>query len=149
MCTLSLGYAYPLELWTPSDSSSGGYAADRIGRLNFLYPMIILCGLLCVVMWLPATTPGILVAFACLYGFASGVFISVMPAATGQIIPTEKLGARLGTFGTVTAMAVLTGSPIAGALIQSDTRTGYHPLIIFAVSHIYPLCSIGSALQVC
>ncbi|KAK2758472.1 hypothetical protein CKAH01_05520 [Colletotrichum kahawae] len=110
----------------------GGHAADRIGRLNFLYPMTLLCGLLGMAMWLPATTPGVLVGFACLYGFASGVFISVMPAATGQIIPTEKLGARLGAFGTVTAMAVLTGSPIAGALIQSDARTGYHPLIIFA-----------------
>lgn len=113
---------------------SGGHAADRIGRLNFLYPMILLCGLLCVAMWLPATTPGVLAGFACLYGFASGVFISVMPAATGQIIPADKLGARLGAFGTVTSMAFLTGSPIAGALITSETRAGYHSLIIFAVS---------------
>ncbi|KAJ3949583.1 uncharacterized protein N0V96_000704 [Colletotrichum fioriniae] len=110
----------------------GGHAADRIGRLNFLYPMILLCGLLCVAMWLPATTPGVLAGFACLYGFASGVFISVMPAATGQIIPADKLGARLGAFGTVTSMAFLTGSPIAGALITSETRAGYHSLIIFA-----------------
>lgn len=117
---------------------SGGHAADRIGRLNFLYPMILLCGLLCVAMWLPATTPGVLAGFACLYGFASGVFISVMPAATGQIIPADKLGARLGAFGTVTSMAFLTGSPIAGALITSETRVGYHSLIIFAVSLAFP-----------
>ncbi|KAK1635571.1 major facilitator superfamily domain-containing protein [Colletotrichum phormii] len=110
----------------------GGHSADRIGRLNFLYPMILLCGLLCVAMWLPATTPGVLAGFACLYGFASGVFISVMPAATGQIIPADRLGARLGAFGTVTSMAFLTGSPIAGALITSETRAGYHSLIIFA-----------------
>ncbi|KAF9878019.1 hypothetical protein CkaCkLH20_04595 [Colletotrichum karsti] len=110
----------------------GGHAADRVGRLNFLYPMVLLCGLLCMASWLPASTPGVLAGFACLYGFASGVFISVLPAATGQIVPTEKLGARLGAFGTVTAAAILTGTPIAGALIKSETREGYFPLIIFA-----------------
>ncbi|KAF6828192.1 hypothetical protein CPLU01_08671 [Colletotrichum plurivorum] len=109
----------------------GGFVADRIGRLNFLYPMMLLCGILCLAMWLPATSPGVLVGFACPYGFASGVFFSVMSAATGQIVPTEKLGARLGAFGTVTAAAFLTGTPIAGALIRSETREGYQPLIIF------------------
>lgn len=100
--------------------------------------MISLCGMLCLTMWLPSTTPGVLVGFACLYGFASGIFISVMPAATAQITPAEKLGARLGAFGTVTSVTLLTGTPIAGALIESDTRAGYQPLIIFAVSSRAP-----------
>lgn len=96
--------------------------------------MVSLCGVLCLAMWLPSTTPGVLMGFACMYGFASGIFILAMPAATGQITPTERLGARLGAFGTVTSVAVLTGTPIAGALIRDDTRAGYQPLIVFAVS---------------
>ncbi len=68
------------------------------------------------------------------YGFCSGIFISVMPAAVGQITPADKLGARLGAFGSVTAIAFLIGTPIAGALIQGDTVAGYQPLIIFSVS---------------
>lgn len=110
---------------------AGGWAADRLGRLNILYLMTILCGLSCLALWLPSATPTILVPFAILFGSASGVFISVMPAATGQFIPTDKLGARLGAFGTVTAIAFLVGTPIAGALIQSSTREGYRPLILF------------------
>lgn len=58
-----------------------------------------------------------------------------MPAATGQITPKEKLGARLGAFGTLTALAFLIGTPIAGALIQEETRVGYRPLILFAVCY--------------
>lgn len=111
---------------------SGGWAADRVGRLNILYPMTTMCGVFCLAMWLPSTHPGVLVGFAIIYGFSSGIFISVMPAATGQIIPTEKLGARLGAFGSVTSIAFLVGTPIAGVLIKSHTREGYQPLIIFA-----------------
>ncbi|ETS74031.1 hypothetical protein PFICI_13897 [Pestalotiopsis fici W106-1] len=111
----------------------GGHVADRVGLLNFLYPMVLFCGFVCMAMWYPATSPGVLVGFACLYGFGSGGLISVMPAATAQIIPAERLGARLGAFGTFTAFAFLTGTPIAGALIKSESRSGYQPLIIFAV----------------
>ncbi|KAI9711719.1 MAG: hypothetical protein M1820_001863 [Bogoriella megaspora] len=110
----------------------GGQAADRFGRLNILYPMILLCGILCLAIWLPSASVGVVISFVWLYGFASGIFISVMPAATGQIVPTEKLGSRLGAFGTVTAVAFLTGSPIAGALVNDQSRAGHRPLIIFA-----------------
>lgn len=106
--------------------------------------MVSLCGVLCLAMWLPSTTPGVLVGFACTYGFASGVFISVTPAAAGQITPSAKLGARLGAFGTVTSVAVLTGTPIAGALVRGDTREGYQPLIIFAVGSFSLACARSS-----
>lgn len=137
---------FSLEISNRADFISGGYAADRLGRLNVLYPMVTLCGVLCLAMWLPARTPAVLVGFACVYGFASGIFISVMPAATGQITPTERLGARLGAFGSVTSVAFLTGTPIAGSLIRSETRAGYQPLIIFAVS-LNALQDFDSALM--
>lgn len=96
--------------------------------------MIILSGLFCLAMWLPAASPPLVVAFTCFYGFTSGIFISVMPAATGQISPVDKLGARIGAFSTAMALPVLVGTPIAGALIQEETAHGYQPLIIFSVS---------------
>lgn len=99
--------------------------------------MLMLSGLFCLTIWLPASSPPVVVAFACLYGFTSGIFISVMPAATGQIISADKLGARIGAFSTVMALPVLIGSPIAGALIADETSQGYRPLIIFSVgSHM-------------
>jgi MFS family permease len=114
--------------------SRGGHFADTIGRLNLLYPMTVLSGLLSLLMWRFALNVGTLTAFVCLYGFCSGVFISVMPAATSQIVPDDKLGAQLGAFSSVTAIAVFVGTPIAGSLIKDGSVPGYMPLVTYSVS---------------
>ena len=124
-------FRIPIALLTIDQS--GGHVADRIGHFNLLHPMILISGILCLAMWLPARHPGLIVVFACLYGLCSGVFISVMPAATGQIIPIENLSALLGAFGSVTSISLLIGMPIAGALVRDDTKEGYQQLIIFSV----------------
>lgn len=108
-----------------------------MGRLNFLFPMVILSGVFCLAMWLPASTIETVIAFVSLYGFCSGVFISVTNAAVAQILPREKQGARQGAFFVLTAVATLIGSPIGGALIKSESRTGYQPMIIFSVSSCF------------
>lgn len=131
--TVSSHFLVSVSRVTTDTDHSGGYAADSFGRLNILYPTLVLSGLFCLAIWLPATSPNVIIAFACMYGFTSGIFISVMPAATGQIIPEEKLGARLGAFDTVAALPVFMGTPVAGALIREETIQGYYPLIIFSV----------------
>ncbi|KKA25528.1 hypothetical protein T310_0408 [Rasamsonia emersonii CBS 393.64] len=83
-------------------------------------------------MWLPAVSTDVLIAFTCLYGFCSGIFISVTPSAVAQITLEAKIGARLSAFSTCTAVATLIGTPIGGALIREETRAGYQPLIIFS-----------------
>lgn len=112
---------------------SGGQAADQLGRLNFLYPMVIISGILCLAMWLLAHNIQTVVAFVSLYGFCSGVFISVTNSAVSQILPKEVQGARQGAFFVLTAVATLIGSPIGGALIKTETQTGYQPMVIFSV----------------
>lgn len=111
----------------------GGHTADRVGRLNLLYPMTILSGILCYAIWLPAQSVKLVIAFVCLYGFCSGIFISVTPAVVAQITPEDKLGARLGAFFSTTAIATLIGNPIGGALLQGEARSSYRYLIVFAV----------------
>lgn len=111
----------------------GGLAADRVGRLNVLYPLTILSGILCYAMWLPAQSVDVVIAFVCLYGFCSGIFICVTPAVIAQITPDEKLGARLGAFFSTTAIATLIGNPIGGALLRGEARSSYQYLILFAV----------------
>lgn len=95
--------------------------------------MTILSGILCFAMWLPAQGVSLVIAFTLLYGFCSGIFISVTPAVVAQITPEEKLGARLGAFFSTTAIATLIGTPIGGALLQGETRSSYQYVIVFAV----------------
>lgn len=96
--------------------------------------MTVLSDLLSLLMWRFAPNVNTLTAFVCLYGFCSGVFISVMPAATSQIVPDDKLGAQLGAFSSLTAIAVFVGTPIAGSLIKDDSVPGYTSLITYSVS---------------
>lgn len=96
--------------------------------------MTTLSGLLSLLMWRFSPNVNTLTAFVCLYGFCSGIFISVMPAATSQIVPDDKLGAQLGAFSSLVAIAVFAGTPIAGSLIKYDSVPGYTPLITYSVS---------------
>ncbi|SMQ51434.1 unnamed protein product [Zymoseptoria tritici ST99CH_3D7] len=109
----------------------GGFVADRIGRLNLLYPMTFVSGVFSLAMWLPANNVATIIAFVCLYGFSSGIFISVMPAVVAQISPDDKIGARIGALFTLAGVATLIGTPIAGSLVDRDAVDGYRSLILF------------------
>lgn len=112
----------------------GGFLADRVGRLNLLYPMTLISGVLCLAMWLLASNVATVVTFVCLYGFSSGIFISVTPAVVAQISPDDRIGARIGAFFTLAAVATLIGTPIAGSLVNKNAQDGYRNLIRFTVS---------------
>lgn len=106
----------------------GGIAADKAGPSNTVYPMTILSGVLCLGTWAVTSVIPVLILFVILYGFCSGVFVAVLPVIIAQITPAANLGARIGAFYSVCAIAQLIGSPIGGALIgarkSDDGKTG-------------------------
>ncbi|KAJ8514460.1 hypothetical protein ONZ45_g8006 [Pleurotus djamor] len=110
----------------------GGQLADRYGRLNVLCPATLLSGILCLALWLPSGSAPPLIIFACTYGFFSGIFISVSSAAVAQLVPIEKLGARMGTFFLPTAVATLVGTPIGGAFVKYGTKDEFRHVAAFS-----------------
>jgi MCP family monocarboxylic acid transporter-like MFS transporter 10 len=108
--------------------------ADRVGRLNLLWPATLLSGCLCLFMWLLSNSLPVLILFACLYGLTISN-ISALPASViGQMTPDGNLGARIGAFYSLIAIASLIGTPIGGALItRKDEKDGYRWLIMFSV----------------
>lgn len=97
--------------------------------------MTVLSGLFCLFLWLLSTSLPVLVLFAGLYGFTTSSVTSLPASIIGQITPEGSLGARIGAFFSVIALASLVGSPIGGALITDpDTKEGYRWLILFSVS---------------
>jgi MCP family monocarboxylic acid transporter-like MFS transporter 10 len=117
---------------------SGGLLADRIGRLNLLWPLTLLSGLLCLFLWLLGNSLAILVLFACCFGMTMSNINALPASVIGQITPDGSLGARVGAFYSVIAIASLVGTPIGGALIvDREKKEGYQWLILFSVSIVH------------
>lgn len=90
-----------------------------------------LAGTLNLALWLPSTGNAAIIVYAVFYGFASGCFFSILPAMVAQISDVRQLGVRTGSMYVPSAIAVLVGSPIAGAISNSQNG-GFSGLIIFS-----------------
>ncbi|KAI2469146.1 MFS general substrate transporter [Annulohypoxylon bovei var. microspora] len=93
------------------------YLADKAGPLNMMIPTCLACGV-CLLAWMAVKTPGELYGWACVYGVAAGSLQSLFPAGLSSLTTDlRKQGTRMGMVFTIVSFAVLTGNPLAGAII--------------------------------
>lgn len=120
-CTL-IGRLIPLQL------------ADMFGRVNMLIPCMFFIGLFPLVLWLPAKDEKMLLAFAILWGTASGSCTAAFPPALGQLFGIKDNESRLMLLYFMAIPGSMAGSSIASALIpaNSDSTQGFDSLIIFS-----------------
>ncbi|KAJ7431045.1 major facilitator superfamily domain-containing protein [Mycena galericulata] len=115
--------------------------AQRVGPLNILVVACLVAGVLDFVWVVPQSTAGILV-FNAAFGFASGGYVSVLPAAISSLDPSaNNIGLRLGMGFFCTSFFWLAGSPIQGALIA--VNGSYLPAAVFSGSVVL----VGVALM--
>lgn len=117
--------------WAP------GLLADKIGRFNTMILMISQCLITTLALWLPAATAsdlatkkGLLIAFALLFGFASGSNITLAPVCAGQLCKTEDYGRYFATCYTMMGIGTLVGIPIGGEILARGGGN-YVGLIVF------------------
>lgn len=106
-------------------------AADRIGRFNVMSIATLVSGILTFALWLPGRSNVAIILYAAFFGFFSGAYVSLTPALVAQLSPIQEIGIRTGALYFFVSIAVLTGSPIAGALVSVD-KGKYGYLEIFA-----------------
>ncbi|KAI0844887.1 MFS general substrate transporter [Daldinia vernicosa] len=95
------------------------HLADRFGPLNLMIPACVGCGIT-VLAWMAVHTPSQLYGWAVAYGIVAGAIQSLFPAGLGSLTTDlRKQGTRMGMAFTIVSFAVLTGNPIAGAIIGS------------------------------
>jgi predicted MFS family arabinose efflux permease len=95
--------------------------ADRAGTLNTIIPCAFVCGAL-LIAWTAVHGTGALIAFAVFYGFFSGTFASLQPAALVALSPDlSNVGTRIGMSFSFCSLGVLVGSPVGGALLNLHT----------------------------
>lgn len=85
---------------------------------------ILVCIFCVFALWLPAillpksaAVMPLLIAFAPIFGFASGSNISLTPVCVGQLCRTRDYGRYYATCYSVVSFGCLTGVPVAGALL--------------------------------
>ncbi|PCH34806.1 MFS general substrate transporter [Wolfiporia cocos MD-104 SS10] len=103
--------------------------ADYAGMFNMIIPSTFITGALTFAMF-GATSPAGVVVFAILYGFFSGASIALLPPTAASLAKDyHEIGLRLGVIYFVTSFALLTGTPISGALL--DVHNQWPGPIIF------------------
>ncbi|KAH8899184.1 MFS general substrate transporter [Thozetella sp. PMI_491] len=117
--------------------------ADHWGNLN----MITLCTFASGILafgWLGTHSLGGLVVFALLYGGFSGGVVSLMPSVMVTLAPDMgRVGVRMGMSFLVSGVAILVGTPIAGAILGDFTESewlgtiGYGAAGLFVASILF------------
>ncbi|AEO60318.1 hypothetical protein MYCTH_2022670, partial [Thermothelomyces thermophilus ATCC 42464] len=101
------------------------YFADRTGPFNIMLPASA-CSALLAFSWIGIRSPAGLVVFCALYGFTSGSFVSLPAPAIASLTPSlSVLGARIGMSFSLTAIGILVGNPIGGAILRSGSGSGW------------------------
>ncbi|KAI4653494.1 hypothetical protein J4E93_001260 [Alternaria ventricosa] len=97
-----------------------GALADKVGKFNMQSLWCLVAGILVLALALPASGNAAFITFAGLYGFASGAFVSLLPAQIAHISKVEQIGIRVGVVFACISVAGLVGNPIAGAIVVQN-----------------------------
>lgn len=90
--------------------------ADTFGAFNVFIPCAAICSILIFAMF-GTTSPGPIIVFSLLYGFFSGACIAINPPTlVGFARNRDETGLRMGIGYFIASLALLTGTPIDGAL---------------------------------
>ena len=111
-----------------------GFLADRFGRFNVIILTIAMCDVTAFALWLPAgTSEAMLIAYAVLFGFASGSNLGLVPVCLGQLCDHRQYGRLYSTAMMVASFGTLSSVPIGGAILDAATGgEGWRNLIIFS-----------------
>ncbi|GJE91215.1 MFS general substrate transporter [Phanerochaete sordida] len=111
----------------------GGVLALRAGALNVMIACTALAAAMTYV-WPFVASHAVFIVLVCVYGVASGAFVSLFPIVTMRLGSVEDVGLRTGVQMTVMSLGALAGPPISGAIQQ---RTGsFHDVGIYAGSMV-------------
>ncbi|KAF5707005.1 hypothetical protein LB506_009981 [Fusarium annulatum] len=116
-----------------------GIVGDKIGRYNVFIVVGSLSALWILALWIPCNTQDGIIAFAALFGFCSGAYISLIAPLVAQISPLPEIGFRTGIVLCLSSISGLTTNPINGSIL--DKPTGWLGVKIFAGV----FCAVGTA----
>ncbi|KAK3934256.1 major facilitator superfamily domain-containing protein [Diplogelasinospora grovesii] len=92
-----------------------GYYSDKVGRINIALGMTLLCGILCLTLWILARSYVGLLIFAASAGVVSGTFWSTVSPILAEVVGIAEAGS---TFGAICFALVLPTTFAEGIAMQ-------------------------------
>lgn len=110
-----------------------GAMADRFGRFNVIIVTISLCCGTVLGLWLPAgSSDAMIIAYAVLFGFASGSNLGLVPVCLGQLCDSRDYARYITTANFLASFGTLSSTPLGGALLGIGGEKGWMALILFS-----------------
>ncbi|VUC28136.1 unnamed protein product [Clonostachys rosea] len=107
-----------------------GFMGDKIGRYNIFVVVCYLSAIWILALWIPDTSNSALIAFAVLFGFCSGAYVSLIAPLVMQISPLPEIGFRTGLVFLISSIGGLTTNPINGQILEAPL--GFTGIKIFS-----------------
>lgn len=114
-----------------------GIMADYFGRMNVLFPFLILSGVSPLALWLTSeNSNGLMIAHVVLFGIGSGVSVSLFPTCVTQLFGVQDNQSRISLFFAIGGIGALFGPIIGGSFLplqdrESGNLDGFNKLAIF------------------
>ncbi|CAK7217944.1 hypothetical protein SCUCBS95973_003320 [Sporothrix curviconia] len=100
--------------------------ADKFGNMSILIPAVFFSGVI-TVAWIAVKTEVGLILVSVFLGLTNGSIQAVVPATVAFLCPDlTKLGTNLGMTLFSAGLGMLIGSPVAGAILDHQTRNSSH-----------------------
>ncbi|KLO08380.1 MFS general substrate transporter [Schizopora paradoxa] len=110
-----------------------GFLAKKVGIVNLVLVFAAGCAALLFSLFGVKTVGGV-VAFAILFGFFSGGFVSLLPPTMAlQADSPAEIGARIGIAFSFVGLGVLISTPVDGALLTKDKFLWWRPIVFSGV----------------
>ncbi|KLU90336.1 hypothetical protein MAPG_09299 [Magnaporthiopsis poae ATCC 64411] len=116
-----------------------GLCGDHFGHFNVLLLNIVFTLVFMATIFVPfaSRSLGALYAFAALWGFGSGAFLSLTPVCMGKTCDPKDYGRYFGTMNFIVSFALLICIPIGGHMLEvmgPMALSGFYLAIVFLTS---------------
>lgn len=105
-----------------------GYYSDAFGRINMATLMTALSGVVCLAIWVPAKTYGVLLVFALASGCFCGIFWGTITPVTAEVVGLKRLPSSFGVICLALVLPSTFAEPIA---LEMVAASGYLSSQIF------------------
>lgn len=97
-----------------------GYFSDSVGRINMAAAMTFLAGFLALVVWIFATSYGVLIFYAIIGGTVAGTFWTTIAPVTAEVVGLKNVPSALSLVWLVLVLPCTFSEPIALEIVAFD-----------------------------